>query len=268
MNSNKKKKLSITIKVLIVHLVTIILLDLNISAYVKKDSNNFNDIKNAQFINLKSISLEEIQKKRALIEEKKRKLEALKKKRKEEEAKRKKKLLAEKKKKSDEAKKKKLEEKKRKIEREKELKRLAEEKKKKDLEKLKQDEEEKLASYELEKLENELKEIERLEALIKQQRIRNAQLSDAEKRYILSIKSKIENNWLIPHDTNHDKICTAIVNQLPSGKVTSVKIHGCKGDPLYINSLINAVWKSSPLPVAPDIEVYQENIVLQFEEPQ
>ncbi len=71
MNSNKKKKLSITIKVLIVHLVTIILLDLNISAYVKKDSNNFNDIKNAQFINLKSISLEEIQKKRALIEEKK-----------------------------------------------------------------------------------------------------------------------------------------------------------------------------------------------------
>ena len=58
------------------------------------------------------------------------------------------------------------------------------------------------------------------------------------------------------------------MNQLPSGKVTSVKIHGCKGDPLYINSLINAVWKSSPLPVAPDIEVYQENIVLQFEEPQ
>ena len=268
MNSNKKKKLPITLKVLIAHLAIIILLDLNISAYIKKDSNNFDNVKNAQFINLKSISLEEIQRKRALIEEKKRKLEALKKKRKKEELSKKKKLLAEKKKKAEDAKRRKLEEKKRKIEKEKEKKKLAEEKKRKDIQKLKQEEEEKLASYELEKLENELKEIERLEALIKQQNIRNAQLSDAEKRYILAIRSKIENNWLIPHDTNRDKICTAIVNQLPSGKVTSVKIHGCTADPLYIDSLINAVWKSSPLPVAPDIEVYQENIVLQFEGPQ
>ena len=66
MNNNKKKKLSITIKVLIVHMVSIVLLDLNISAYVKKDSNNFDNVKNAQFINLKSISLEEIQKKKSL----------------------------------------------------------------------------------------------------------------------------------------------------------------------------------------------------------
>ena len=51
---------------------------------------------------------------------------------------------------------------------------------------MRKDEMEKLATYELEKLERELREIERLEALIKQQAIRNAQLSDAEKRYILS----------------------------------------------------------------------------------
>ena len=87
-------------------------------------------------------------------------------------------------------------------------------------------------------------------------------LTFSEQRYILTIKAKIENNWLIPHNTKHDKICTAIVNQLPSGKVTSVTIHGCKGDSIYIDSLVNAVWKSSPLPVAPDIEVFQENIVL------
>ena len=116
-------------------------------------------------------------------------------------------------------------------------------------------------------LEKELLEIERIESLIKLQNIRNAQLTDSEQRYILTIKAKIENNWLIPHNTKHDKICTAIVNQLPSGKVTSVTIHGCKGDSIYIDSLVNAVWKSSPLPVAPDIEVFQENIVLQFEEP-
>ena len=237
----KRKKKIIFIKVFIVHLIVILLIDLNISAYIKP--NTTNEINNnANFINLKSISLEDLEKKRALIKEKKRKLEE-KKRKKLEALKKKKKLAAEKKRKEEEA-------------------------KKKTLEKLKEDEESELANYELEKIEKELLEIQRIENLIKQQAIRNAQLSDAEQRYILTIKSKIENNWLIPHGTKHDKICTAIVNQLPSGKVTSVKIHGCKGDSLYIESLINAVWKSSPLPIAPDIEIFQENIVLQFEEPE
>ena len=156
--------------------------------------------------------------------------------------------------------------KKKKLEEENKKKKEAE-RKKNELIKLKKEEEENLANYEISKLERELLELEKIESIIKQQNIRNAQLTDAEERYILTIKAKIENNWLIPHDTNHDKICTAIVNQLPSGKVTSVKIHGCKGDSIYIDSLINAVWKSSPLPVAPDIEVFQDIIVLQFEEP-
>ena len=260
----KRKKKIIFIKVFIVHLIVILLIDLNISAYIKPNTTNEINI-NANFINLKSISLEDLEKKRALIKEKKRKLEE-KKRKKLEALKKKKKLAAEKKRKEEEAKKLEALKKKKKLAAEK--KRKEEEAKKKTLEKLKEDEESELASYELEKIEKELLEIQRIENLIKQQVIRNAQLSDAEQRYILTIKSKIENNWLIPHGTKHDKICTAIVNQLPSGKVTSVKIHGCKGDSLYIESLINAVWKSSPLPIAPDIEIFQENIVLQFEEPE
>ena len=233
MNKYNKKKLAILIKVFVAHLFIILFLDLNISAFIKNDKNTFNEINKAQFLNLKSISLQELEKKRNAIKEKKRKLEA-----------KKKKKLAEAKKK----------------------KKLAEAKKKKnDLEKLEKDEKLKLADYELKKLENELIEIDRIESLIKQQILRNTQLNDAETAYILTIKSKIENNWLIPHDAKHDRICTAIVNQLPSGKVTSVEIHGCKGNALYIDSLVNAVWKSSPLPLAPDIEVFQENIVLQFE---
>ena len=260
MKSRNKKKFSITIKVFIAHFLLIILLDLNISAFVKKDADDFDNRNDVQFLNLQSISMEEIQKKRELIEKKKREIEAQKRKRKEEAQKKKERMLAEKQKKKEAERKKRIED-------EKLRKEQAEKKRKEELDQIRKDEMEKLATYELEKLERELREIERLEALIKQQAIRNAQLSDAEKRYILSIKAKIENNWLIPHDTKHNEICTAIVNQLPSGKVTSVKIHGCKGDSLYIDSLINAVWKSSPLPVAPDIEVFQEDIVLQFEEP-
>ena len=242
MNKNSKKKYSIFLKVFLAHLIVIVLLDVNLSKIIEKDSKNFKLENNAKFVNLKSISLEEIERKR-------KKLEALKKK----------KLAEEKKKKLEALKKKKLAEEKKK--------KLAEEKKQNELEKLKQDELKELANYEINKLEKELLEIERIESLIKLQNIRNAQLTDSEQRYILTIKAKIENNWLIPHNTKHDKICTAIVNQLPSGKVTSVTIHGCKGDSIYIDSLVNAVWKSSPLPVAPDIEVFQENIVLQFEEP-
>ena len=223
MNKYNKKKFPILIKVFAAHLFLILILDLNISAFIKKDAKSFDEINKAQFLNLKSISLDDLEKKRKTIKEKKRKLE------------------------------------------EKKKKKLAEEKKKKELQNLKKEEELKLADYELKKLENELMEIERIESLIKQQLLRNARLTDAESKYILTIKSKIENNWLIPHDAKHDRICTAIVNQLPSGKITSVEIHGCKADLLYIESLTNAVWKSSPLPVAPDIEVFQENIVLQFE---
>ena len=248
MNKYNKKRFPILFKVFVVHLFIILIIDINISAVVNKDVKSLNEINKAQFLNLKSISLEELEKKRKVVEEKKRKLEALKKKRKLE--KEKKKKLAD--------------QKKRKLEKEKK-KKLADQKKRDEIDRLKKDEETKLADYELKKLENELMEIDRIESLIKQQILRNAQLTDAESKYILTIKSKIENNWLIPHDTKHDRICTAIVNQLPSGKVTSVEIHGCQANVLYIESLVNAVWKSSPLPVAPDIEVFQENIVLQFE---
>ena len=248
MNKYNKKRFSILFKVCAVHLFIILIIDINISAVVNKDVKSLNEINKAQFLNLKSISLEELEKKRKVVEEKKRKLEALKKKRKLE--KEKKKKLAD--------------QKKRELEKEKK-KKLADQKKRDEIDRLKKDEEIKLADYELKKLENELIEIDRIESLIKQQILRNAQLTDAESKYMLTIKSKIENNWLIPHDTKHDRICTAIVNQLPSGKVTSVEIHGCQANVLYIESLVNAVWKSSPLPVAPDIEVFQENIVLQFE---
>ena len=240
MNKNSKKK--IFLKVLLIHLIIIFLLDINLSELFNNKNIKIDTVDNSLILNLKSISLEDLEKKRNEIKRKKKILEDLKKKKKAEEEK-KKKLKALQKKKAEE------------------------EKKKSDLELLKKTEEKELAKYEIEKLERELLDLEKAEALINKQKIRNAQLTDAEQKYILTIKAKIENNWLIPHNTNHDRICTVIVNQLPSGKVTSVKIHECKGDSIYLDSLENAIWKSSPLPIAPDIEVFQENLVLQFEEP-
>ena len=233
MNKYSKKNFIITLKVIIAHIFMILILDLNSLSKLKGNESNFNEINNTQFLNLKSISQKEIDDSRKLI---KKKIEAEKKKRKVE-----------------------AEKKKRKVE--------AERKKQETIEKLKKEEEMNLINYDLLELEKELLEIEKYEELVKQQAIRSAHLSNAEAKYILNIKSRIENNWLIPHDIKHDKICTAIVNQLPSGKITSVKIHGCSGETLYVDSLINAVWKSSPLPMAQDVEVFQENLILQFKGP-
>ena len=224
MNNNSKKKFIVTIKVIIVHIFLILILDLNAISNLKKNKNSLNEINNAQFLNLKSISQEDIEEYRKLIRKKK----------------------------AEEKKKKKIE---------------ADRKKKEILENLKKEEKIDLINHDRLELEKELLEIEKYELLVRQQIIRNSQLSDAEAKYILNIKSRIENNWLLPHDIKHDKICTAIVNQLPSGRITNVKIHGCTGDNLYVDSLINAVWKSSPLPIAPDIEVFQENLILQFKGP-
>jgi len=60
----RKKNKIIFIKVFIAHLIVILLIDLNISAYIKPSTTNERNI-NANFINLKSISLKDLEKKRA-----------------------------------------------------------------------------------------------------------------------------------------------------------------------------------------------------------
>ena len=60
MNNYNKKKLTIIIKVLIVHIIIIFLLDLKLSLFFKSDIKSLNTIENAKFINLKSISMEEV----------------------------------------------------------------------------------------------------------------------------------------------------------------------------------------------------------------
>ncbi len=73
MNKYNKKKFPILIKVFAAHLFLILFLDLNISAFIKKDAKSFDEINKAQFLNLKSISLDDLEKKRKAIKEKKKK---------------------------------------------------------------------------------------------------------------------------------------------------------------------------------------------------
>ena len=74
MNKSNKKNIVIAFKVFIIHIIIIFILDINLSAIIKNDRSNFNEKNNAQFLNLKSISMEELQNKRRAIEIEKKKI--------------------------------------------------------------------------------------------------------------------------------------------------------------------------------------------------
>ena len=90
-------------------------------------------------------------------------------------------------------------------------------------------------------------------------------LSLAETEYIYAIQTRIESNWRKPFNVNHTHGCDVELEQLPSGKIISVNIIDCSANDLYIKSLENAVYRSSPLPLPNDPEIFESKIVLHFE---
>ena len=80
MKNKINNKLSVFFKVLIMHLFILFLLDINFSKILGNENKKIEIGNQVKFVNLKSISLEEIEKSREKIKLKKKKLEDLKKK--------------------------------------------------------------------------------------------------------------------------------------------------------------------------------------------
>ena len=224
----------------IIHLAIVVLIMFPIYSVSSQDNLGSISIikKEDNVILLSSIKQDDINKYRKLISEKKKKLAELKKKK-----------ALEKKKKEALKKKKELEEKQRKAK----------------IIKLEAEESELLAKYEADSIISEVEDISLIEKLVEQKRKEAIRLSDAQTKYIQAIKSVVEGKWVIPHNVKHDKECTVILKQLPSGTVTDVKLHQCDADKLYRETLINAVWNSSPLPLAPDTKVFDSELILFFD---
>ena len=239
----------------IIHLAIVVLIMFPIYSVSSQDNLGSISIikKEDNVILLSSIKQDDINKYRKLISEKKKKLAELKKKK-----------ALEKKKKLAELKKKKALEKKKK-EALKKKKELEEKQRKAKIIKLEAEESELLAKYEADSIISEVEDISLIEKLVEQKRKEAIRLSDAQTKYIQAIKSVVEGKWVIPHNVKHDKECTVILKQLPSGTVTDVKLHQCNADKLYRETLINAVWNSSPLPLAPDTKVFDSELILFFD---
>jgi colicin import membrane protein len=74
----------------------------------------------------------------------------------------------------------------------------------------------------------------------------------------------IERNWNKPASARAGLVCTLNVTQAPGGTVTNVTIGDCNGDEAVRQSVINAVYRSSPLPPPRDARAFERRLVIVF----
>lgn len=80
--------------------------------------------------------------------------------------------------------------------------------------------------------------------------------------YVNAIRQKIYRNWSVPASARDDMLCTAIVRQVPSGEVISVRFAGCNGDEAVRRSIESAIYKSSPLPAPSTSRLFRRDLEL------
>ncbi|HQR23215.1 MAG TPA: cell envelope integrity protein TolA [Steroidobacteraceae bacterium] len=75
----------------------------------------------------------------------------------------------------------------------------------------------------------------------------------------------IERNWNRPPSARAGLSCTLYVTQATGGTVTDVKLGTCNGDGAVRESIVNAVYKSSPLPAPRDPRAFERRLEIVFE---
>ncbi len=86
--------------------------------------------------------------------------------------------------------------------------------------------------------------------------------------YINAIAASVKSKWQY-FGTNSDWGCDVYVFQNEKGVVKAVDISNCSIDVsykenLFMNSIESAIYKASPLPLAPDVDVFDSEIIFRF----
>jgi colicin import membrane protein len=104
-----------------------------------------------------------------------------------------------------------------------------------------------------------------LKAQIAAEEHQNAlQSSPARAEYLSLITARINRAWHRPPNARSGVRCTVHIMQIPGGEVTHVSVTGCNGDESVRQSVENAAYSASPLPVPRDPALFDANIDVTF----
>lgn len=79
-------------------------------------------------------------------------------------------------------------------------------------------------------------------------------------QYIAQIQRKVEQNWNAPDNMTAGWSCEIMVEQNRFGDVQSVQMKQCTGSEAFKSTVERAVRKSSPLPEAPNNDVFEKKL--------
>jgi colicin import membrane protein len=82
--------------------------------------------------------------------------------------------------------------------------------------------------------------------------------------YIGQIRNRIERAWKKPPGATSGIDCEVRVTQVPGGAVTGVTVGRCNGDESVRQSIVDAVYRASPLPAPPDPALFERDLVVTF----
>lgn len=94
--------------------------------------------------------------------------------------------------------------------------------------------------------------------------VRAQRLRSEVARYTALITQKVERNWIRPADAKSGFSCIVAVQLMPGGGVVRASVIRSCGNAMLDRSVEAAVYKSTPLPVPGDPEIFNEFRELQF----
>jgi len=88
--------------------------------------------------------------------------------------------------------------------------------------------------------------------------------SGVKDEYRALLTQAIERNWIRPPSARAGLACTLYVNQAPGGAVIDVRLGTCNGDAAVRESIVNAVYRASPLPPPSDPRAFERRLEILF----
>lgn len=79
-------------------------------------------------------------------------------------------------------------------------------------------------------------------------------------QYIAMIQRKVEQNWNAPANMTSGWSCEIMVEQNRFGDVQSVQMKQCTGSDAFKSTVERAVRKASPLPEAPNNDIFEKRL--------